>query len=163
MSGFKRAIRIIILAWFISMLSAMPYAFFTKLNYVDRPLGSGNILAKSAFCALLEDNIYPENYPVYELSSILFFLLPTCVLTVLYIRMGLKIRQTSEIQRNLPSTPAKPQKSGSLLSSLGSNLQLSTEKVLQNQEKQFNAAKRSILRMLGNKSFPLSSLFYNEL
>ena len=142
MSGFKRAIRIIILAWLISMISAIPYALFTKLNYVDRPLGSGKVLEKSAFCALLEDNIYPRYYPVYELSSILFFLIPTCVLTVLYIQMGLKIRQTSGIQRNL-AAPHQEE-------SLGTKLQLSTEKVVQNQEKQFNAAKRSILRMLGN-------------
>ena len=66
MSGFKRAARIIILVWLLSMLSALPYVFFTKLNYVDRPLGSGNYLEESAFCALLETNIYPK---VNELCS----------------------------------------------------------------------------------------------
>ena len=87
MSGFKRAIRIIILVWLLSMISgivyillnflyiylfaavclqifilllATPYALFTKINYVDRPLGSGKFLPQSAFCALLDDNIYPK-------------------------------------------------------------------------------------------------------
>lgn len=60
MSGFKRAVRIIILVWLLSMLSAIPYALFTQLNYVDRPLGSGNFLPESAFCALLDSNIYPK-------------------------------------------------------------------------------------------------------
>ena len=60
MSGFKRAVRIIVLVWFLAMLSAIPYALFTRLNYVDRPLGSGNFLHESAFCALLESNIYPQ-------------------------------------------------------------------------------------------------------
>ncbi len=60
MSGFKRAVRIIVLVWIVSMLSAVPYALFTKLNYVDRPLGSGNYLPQSAFCALLDSNIYPQ-------------------------------------------------------------------------------------------------------
>ena len=45
-----------------------------------------------------------QNYPVYELSSFVFFIFPMCILCVLYIRMGLKIRETSGIQRNLPTT-----------------------------------------------------------
>ena len=31
-----------------------------RLNYIDRPLGSGEYLTESAFCALLDDNIYPK-------------------------------------------------------------------------------------------------------
>ena len=42
------------------LLLATPYALFTKINYVDRPLGSGKLLPQSAFCALLDDNIYPK-------------------------------------------------------------------------------------------------------
>ena len=60
MSGFKRAIRIIGLVWLVAMLAALPYAFFTKINYLDRPYGSGNILLNSAFCAMIPDNIYPK-------------------------------------------------------------------------------------------------------
>ena len=60
MSGFTRAFKIIILVWMVSMISAIPYAIFTKLNYVDRPLGSENYIQNSAFCALLETNIYPQ-------------------------------------------------------------------------------------------------------
>ena len=43
-----------------------------------------------------------QNYPLHELSSFIFFLFPMGILVILYIRMGLRIRQTSEIQRNLP-------------------------------------------------------------
>ena len=43
-----------------------------------------------------------QNYPVHELSSFLFFIFPMFILVILYIRMGLRIRQTSGIQRNLP-------------------------------------------------------------
>ena len=39
---------------------------------------------------------------MHELSSFLFFIFPMCILVILYIRMGLRIRQTSGIQRNLP-------------------------------------------------------------
>ena len=60
MSGFHRAVRIIALVWTISLVSALPYAFFTRINYIDRPLGSGNYLPETAFCALLKENIYPK-------------------------------------------------------------------------------------------------------
>ena len=60
MAGFGRAVKIITAVWVISFLSASPYAFFTQLNYIDRPLGSGNFLHQSAFCALLDDNIRPK-------------------------------------------------------------------------------------------------------
>ena len=60
MAGFSRAIKIVALVWVISFLSALPYAFFTQLNYIDRPLGSGLFLQQSAFCALLDANISPK-------------------------------------------------------------------------------------------------------
>ena len=60
MAGFSRALKIIMLVWTVSFLSALPYAFFTKLNYIDRPLGSGVYLEESAFCALLDENIKPK-------------------------------------------------------------------------------------------------------
>ena len=60
MSGFKRAIRIIGMVWLVALISALPYAFFTKVNYIDRPLNSGNLLMESAFCAMLPANIYPK-------------------------------------------------------------------------------------------------------
>ena len=54
-SGFKRALRIIGMVWLVSLLAALPFVFFTKLHYIDRPLNSGNLIPESAFCALLED------------------------------------------------------------------------------------------------------------
>ncbi len=50
-----------------------------------------------------------QSYPVHELSSFVFFIFPMGILVILYIRMGLRIRQTSEIQRNLPRTQQQQQ------------------------------------------------------
>ena len=41
-------------------LAAVPYLLFTDVNYIDQPMGSGNFLNESAFCALLDQNIYPK-------------------------------------------------------------------------------------------------------
>ena len=43
-----------------------------------------------------------QGYPVMELSSFIFFIFPMAILIILYIRMGLSIKKTSGIQRNLP-------------------------------------------------------------
>ena len=50
---------------------------------------SGAPVAQSAFCGMLD---IPEM--LYEMSSMVFFLVPMVALVVLYSRMGLKIRQT---------------------------------------------------------------------
>ena len=44
----------------VSLCAATPFFLFTRVNYIDRPLGSGHFLQDSAFCALLSENIYPR-------------------------------------------------------------------------------------------------------
>ncbi|XP_066999974.2 neuropeptides capa receptor-like [Anabrus simplex] len=88
--GLQRAVRIIAVLWVVSLVSAAPFAAFTTVSYVDYPPGSGQIVDESAFCAMLEENV-PAHYPVYELSFLLFFLIPMLVMIVLYVRMGLTI------------------------------------------------------------------------
>ena len=70
MSGFKRAMRIIGMVWLVALMSALPYAFFTQVNYIDRPLNSGNLLMESAFCAMLPANIYPSVRKLQKQSKI---------------------------------------------------------------------------------------------
>ena len=33
---------------------------FTKINYVDLPYQSGNFICESAFCAMLDQNVFPS-------------------------------------------------------------------------------------------------------
>lgn len=46
-------------------------------------------LPESAFCAMLD---YPENFPLWEVSTCVFFALPMIIMVIMYGRMGLKIR-----------------------------------------------------------------------
>lgn len=48
---------------------------------------------ESAICAMLKENM-PE-FPLYQLSCILFFLIPMAFIAVLYIRIGLRIQSDS--------------------------------------------------------------------
>lgn len=94
MSGLRRAVRIIAVLWIVSLIGASPFAVFTTVNYVDFPPGTKRIVMESAFCGMFEHNI-PENFPIYELSCLLFFLIPMIVIIFLYVRIGLQIRKNS--------------------------------------------------------------------
>ncbi|XP_046737980.1 neuropeptides capa receptor-like [Diprion similis] len=93
MSGLKRPIRFILAAWVVALVCALPFAVYTTVYYVEFPLGSKRHVEDSAICAMLQHNMPP--FPLYELSCVIFFLIPMLLILVLYVRMGLKIRNTS--------------------------------------------------------------------
>ncbi|KYN34861.1 Neuropeptides capa receptor [Trachymyrmex septentrionalis] len=96
MSGLKRPTRFILAVWSIAIVSAIPFAIYTKVNFVEYPPGSGNYSADSAICAMLLPDM--PKFPLYELSCIVFFLIPMLIILVVYARMGLKIkRSTTEV------------------------------------------------------------------
>lgn len=94
MSGLKRPIRFILAAWSIAIVSAIPFAIYTKVNLVEYPPGSGNYSADSAICAMLLP--YMPKFPLYELSTVVFFLIPMLVILVVYARMGLQVAKSSK-------------------------------------------------------------------
>ncbi|XP_029160795.1 neuropeptides capa receptor-like isoform X2 [Nylanderia fulva] len=94
MSGLKRSTLFILAAWSIAIISALPFAIYTKVNFVEYPPESGNYSADSAICAMLLPDM--PKFPLYELSCIVFFLIPMLVILVVYTRMGLKIKNSME-------------------------------------------------------------------
>ncbi|XP_026736233.1 neuropeptides capa receptor-like isoform X2 [Trichoplusia ni] len=100
MAGLRRALRIVAALWLVSLLAASPFALYTTVSYYDYPPGSGNSSLESAFCAMLEQ---PSWY-LWELSSLLFFILPGVVILGLYVRMGLRIRTTHASKPGSPGT-----------------------------------------------------------
>ncbi|XP_011629438.1 LOW QUALITY PROTEIN: neuropeptides capa receptor-like [Pogonomyrmex barbatus] len=94
MSGLKRPTRFILAAWSIAIVSAVPFAIYAKVNFVEYPPGSGNYSADSAICAMLLPDM--PKFPLYELSCIVFFLIPMLVILVMYTRMGLKIKSSTK-------------------------------------------------------------------
>jgi hypothetical protein len=108
MSGLQRAVRIIAALWIISFVSAVPFAVFTRIHYIAYPKSKWILWIKiialfshvcvcvaneeipdSAFCAMLDN---PDNFPLWELSTCVFFAFPMVIMVILYGRMGLKIR-----------------------------------------------------------------------
>lgn len=91
MSGLKRAIRIIAGIWLISLLGAVPFAYYRKIEYIAYPPFTDQWAPESGLCALL-------NPPVglYETSTIFFFVIPMLIIFVLYAQMATKIRSRSK-------------------------------------------------------------------
>uniref|UniRef100_A0A2C9GW61 G-protein coupled receptors family 1 profile domain-containing protein n=1 Tax=Anopheles farauti TaxID=69004 RepID=A0A2C9GW61_9DIPT len=92
MSGLQRPVRIIAGLWIVSLLSAVPFAVFTDIDYLVYPPTNEKI-PDSAFCAMLRN---PEGFPLWELSTCLFFAFPMLIMVVLYGRMGMQIRSRTQ-------------------------------------------------------------------
>ncbi|XP_072945685.1 neuropeptides capa receptor-like [Epargyreus clarus] len=99
-AGLRRAFRIVLALWAVSLIAAAPFAHYTTINYHDYPPASGNASLQSAFCAMLE---LPSWY-LCELSSLFFFILPGIIILCLYVRMGLRIRSTHAHNPGSPGT-----------------------------------------------------------
>ncbi|XP_045778225.1 neuropeptides capa receptor-like [Maniola jurtina] len=99
-AGLRRALRIVLSLWALSLLAASPFAHYTTVNYHDYPPASGNASLESAFCAMLE----LPSWHICELSSFFFFLLPGLLILCLYVRMGLRIRSTHTHTPGSPGT-----------------------------------------------------------
>ncbi|KAM7355978.1 capability receptor isoform 2-T2 [Cochliomyia hominivorax] len=93
MIGFKRAWRIIALLWMVSLLGAIPFFKWTNIKYWYYPPDKTRI-DDSAFCGF--DT--PENMPLFEVSSLVFFFIPMFLIFYFYGRMGIKIRLTTTQQ-----------------------------------------------------------------
>ncbi|KAI4486169.1 hypothetical protein M0802_012512 [Mischocyttarus mexicanus] len=93
MSGLKRPIRFILGTWIVALIFAIPFALYTTVNYVEYPPESGRYSEESALCAMLSHNM--PNFPLYELSCIIFFLIPMVFIVVLYVRMSLRIQRNT--------------------------------------------------------------------
>ncbi|VVC90132.1 unnamed protein product [Leptidea sinapis] len=75
-AGLRRALRIVLTLWAVSLVAASPFAHYTTVNYHDYPPESGNASLESAFCAMLE----LPSWHICELSSFLFFILPGIII-----------------------------------------------------------------------------------
>lgn len=61
-----------------------------KTRFSHLFVGSGRYSEESAMCAMLLPNM--PKFPLYELSCLIFFLVPMLSIAVLYVRMGLRIQ-----------------------------------------------------------------------
>ncbi|XP_039295398.1 neuropeptides capa receptor [Nilaparvata lugens] len=103
LSDHERIVRVIACVWLVSLVFATPFAAFTTINHINYTNTTCQV-ADSAFCAMLDSNV-PPCLPIYELSGLLFFLLPLLTLMVLY-------RKMNEALNNSPFWNSRSTKTG---------------------------------------------------
>uniref|UniRef100_T1JJP1 G-protein coupled receptors family 1 profile domain-containing protein n=1 Tax=Strigamia maritima TaxID=126957 RepID=T1JJP1_STRMM len=91
LSSLPRVNRIIGVTWILSLVSAIPFSVFTRVYYTDFPPNSGQWLEESAICSIPLTK-GSEYRPLLLFSSLVFFLLPMCLIVCLYIRIALALR-----------------------------------------------------------------------
>ena len=81
MSGKAR--KVILKIWIVSFLSAAPWFPFTRVNYL---IFNNEQLEESAWCSVLfnEENVGSVYLMLF--STLIYFVLPLMLVTVLYIR-----------------------------------------------------------------------------
>ena len=75
----------IALIWSISFMSASPWAFFTKVNYL---IYDGEILEESAWCSIPFNEETSGSLYMMLGSTVIYFFAPMVVVTLLYTRYG---------------------------------------------------------------------------
>ena len=86
-SGLSRAVRSIILIWAIALVCALFPALQFGIEFdID---DEGHVLPDTGKCTVVRQ-VFPH---VFEASTVLFFFVPLLVLTLLYVRIGLRLRR----------------------------------------------------------------------
>uniref|UniRef100_A0AAN0LI00 Pyrokinin receptor GPCR protein n=1 Tax=Polyphagotarsonemus latus TaxID=1204166 RepID=A0AAN0LI00_9ACAR len=87
MSKLNRVVKLVFLIWIASALFALPLAlqFGIKLEKVELSL------PESALCTIKNPIVYS-----FEISTFFFFVIPLCLLTVLYIKIGIQLRRSEK-------------------------------------------------------------------
>lgn len=85
MSKLSRAIRLILVVWVVAVLCAVPQTI--QFGIVQRHDENGTVVPDSEDC-----NLKTPLDNAFELSTMFFFVLPMSLITVLYVLIGLRLR-----------------------------------------------------------------------
>lgn len=86
MNAFKRAARIIVAIWIISLFSAFPFGWNQTIVYLKYP--NGDLITESSVCRPDNDKL---TILMFDLAFVVFFLIPLITLIIMYTRMGIVI------------------------------------------------------------------------
>ena len=85
----SRAVRLVLAIWLLALCLAVPQAL--QFGLVNEYLPDGRVLADHTVCAM-KRVIIPHSF---EVSSLLFFVVPMTLISVLYALIGLQLRRSS--------------------------------------------------------------------
>lgn len=86
MANLKRVIYVIGTIWLVSFGSASPIAYYRYVEHIRYPLSDGIELSESGICTM-----HANFKGLYEISTLLFFVIPLLVLIIMYTRIAQKL------------------------------------------------------------------------
>lgn len=92
-ADLKRSIKIIIGIWILAFCFALPYPIHTRTFYYVQD-STGSPIPDSLQCNIPIEWV-DRMKVVFEISTILFFVFPMTVITVLYVLIALALRKTA--------------------------------------------------------------------
>ena len=164
LGGLSRALKMIMIVWFLSFLLAVPYTFTAGVFVsVTNEIRNQTVqILDSRICAIRPDYWEPMLYYM-AVTTFLVFVIPIFVITVLYILMGVTLYKTSrrpptDQQRSKSNSGIKPEQI--LLHQNGEHHIWSRQNtVTMVKTRPTRNSRRAVLKMLG-KFFQCNHLRY---
>ena len=91
MSKLSRAVKLIIIIWFLGVFCAVPLAYQFGITY---EYNNGQLIPESALCSVKRMIPYLNEH-TFTISSLLVFVIPVTIISVLYMLIGLKLRYSA--------------------------------------------------------------------
>lgn len=95
MSNLNRVLYVISVIWAFSIMSAAPIAYYREISFIRYPPPDGPNIPESAICAL--DTKF---HGLYEMSTLVFFIIPLTVLVIMYSKIAKKLNIREENHSN---------------------------------------------------------------
>ncbi|XP_053210254.1 pyrokinin-1 receptor-like isoform X2 [Panonychus citri] len=105
MSKLSRVVKLIIIIWICALLGAIPLALQFGLKYDETIIQEGSMSSLSSAIAIestAECTVISPIKHSFAISTFIFFVIPCILLTVLYLSIGLHLRQSEALKRNQP-------------------------------------------------------------
>ena len=95
MSKLSRAVKLIIAIWVLGVICALPLAYQFGITYEYR---NDRLIPESALCSIKRSIPYLNEH-TFTISSLLVFVIPVTIISVLYMLIGLKLRYSASVRK----------------------------------------------------------------
>ncbi|XP_064628704.1 pyrokinin-1 receptor-like isoform X2 [Lineus longissimus] len=95
-SNLSRAVKVILLVWVIACCSASPYMHYVDLFYAA--YRNVTPIEASLTCNIPQEK-FADAVPLFQISAFLFFVTPMCIISVLYILIGITLKRSGLSRR----------------------------------------------------------------
>ena len=163
MSKLSRAVKLIIIIWILGVICAIPVTYQYGIIYEYN--SDGQLIPESAQCSVKRMVPY-FNEHMFTISSLLVFVIPVTIISVLYMLIGLKLRYSAaarkkQIASNTTTDVDANTRNGSAYSKYQSTKRPLDAKNSSNGSNSL-AQRRAVIKMLSKNLFTFNSPLYYQ-